>query len=104
MKSRGRLVVNPDMSVPGVEGVWAVGDCAAVINEADRKVCPPTAQFAEAQARQLAANIDRKSTRLNSSHSQISYAVLCLKKQKRVHRPTNSPGASGRGYLPAKDA
>src|SRR5205807_808412 len=57
MKSRGRLVVNPDLSVPGLEGVWAVGDCAAVINEADRKVCPPTAQFAEAQARQLAANI-----------------------------------------------
>src|SRR5688572_32298015 len=26
-------------------------------------------------------NIDRKSTRLNSSHSQISYAVLCLKKK-----------------------
>jgi NADH dehydrogenase len=56
-KSRGRLVVNPDMSVPGVEGVWAAGDCAAVINALDGKVCPPTAQFAEAQARQLAANI-----------------------------------------------
>src|SRR2546427_9086127 len=28
--------------------------------------------------------VDRKSTRLNSSHSQISYAVFCLKK-KRVH-------------------
>src|SRR2546430_8943827 len=27
-------------------------------------------------------NIDRKSTRLNSSHSQISYAVFCLKKKK----------------------
>src|SRR2546430_12670088 len=27
---------------------------------------------------------DRKSTRLNSSHSQISYAVFCLKKKKRV--------------------
>src|SRR2546430_5193539 len=27
---------------------------------------------------------DRKSTRLNSSHSQISYAVFCLKKQKKV--------------------
>src|SRR2546430_11937791 len=26
--------------------------------------------------------VDRKSTRLNSSHSQISYAVFCLKKQK----------------------
>src|SRR5688572_33435978 len=29
--------------------------------------------------------IDRKSTRLNSSHSQISYAVFCLKKKKRVN-------------------
>src|SRR2546430_10259326 len=32
-------------------------------------------------ARRLA---DRKSTRLNSSHSQISYAVFCLKKKKRL--------------------
>src|SRR2546430_10422982 len=28
---------------------------------------------------------DRKSTRLNSSHSQISYAVFCLKKKKKKH-------------------
>src|SRR2546427_246452 len=35
-------------------------------------------QMAEAQLRQ-----DRKSTRLNSSHSQISYAVFCLKKKKK---------------------
>src|SRR2546430_12198637 len=31
--------------------------------------------------------VDRKSTRLNSSHSQISYAVFCLKKKKRKQRP-----------------
>src|SRR5688572_32382069 len=30
----------------------------------------------------VAACLDRKSTRLNSSHSQISYAVFCLKKKK----------------------
>src|SRR2546427_7875916 len=30
--------------------------------------------------------IDRKSTRLNSSHSQISYAVFCLKKKKNKKR------------------
>src|SRR2546430_2569262 len=30
--------------------------------------------------RVLSTNVDRKSTRLNSSHSQISYAVFCLKK------------------------
>src|SRR2546427_3889052 len=29
---------------------------------------------------------DRKSTRLNSSHSQISYAVFCLKKKKKKNR------------------
>src|SRR2546430_9376236 len=29
---------------------------------------------------------DRKSTRLNSSHSQISYAVFCLKKKNNQHR------------------
>src|SRR2546430_7980296 len=28
---------------------------------------------------------DRKSTRLNSSHSQISYAVFCLKKKKKTY-------------------
>src|SRR2546427_7069226 len=30
--------------------------------------------------------LDRKSTRLNSSHSQISYAVFCLKKKKKLER------------------
>src|SRR5689334_24019273 len=32
----------------------------------------------------LAARRDRKSTRLNSSHSSISYAVFCLKKKKKT--------------------
>src|SRR2546430_7027431 len=31
--------------------------------------------------------VDRKSTRLNSSHSQISYAVFCLKKKKTTDTP-----------------
>src|SRR2546430_7387465 len=33
---------------------------------------------------------DRKSTRLNSSHSQISYAVFCLKKKKKQQIPTHA--------------
>src|SRR5690349_25034778 len=33
----------------------------------------------------LSSLIDRKSTRLNSSHVEISYAVFCLKKKKQVH-------------------
>src|SRR2546427_3210468 len=35
-----------------------------------------------------AAERDRKSTRLNSSHSQISYAVFCLKKKKKKDNQT----------------
>src|SRR2546430_12823104 len=38
----------------------------------------------ETLAATLTALVDRKSTRLNSSHSQISYAVFCLKKKTRV--------------------
>src|SRR2546427_1392489 len=34
---------------------------------------------------------DRKSTRLNSSHSQISYAVFCLKKKKQDTQYKNMP-------------
>src|SRR2546427_3244823 len=34
---------------------------------------------------------DRKSTRLNSSHSQISYAVFCLKKKNNKTLTTDSP-------------
>src|SRR3712207_8980589 len=36
-----------------------------------------------ARATGLAAAVDRKSTRLNSSHANISYAVFCLKKKKK---------------------
>src|SRR3989475_8586231 len=36
--------------------------------------------------RRVARAADRKSTRLNSSHSQISYAVFCLKKKKKKKR------------------
>src|SRR3712207_8150895 len=31
------------------------------------------------------AKLDRKSTRLNSSHANISYAVFCLKKKKKIY-------------------
>src|SRR5690606_41767142 len=44
--------------------------------------------FALAEAESIAVRVagaDRKSTRLNSSHVKISYAVFCLKKKKREH-------------------
>src|SRR2546427_9565612 len=45
--------------------------------------------------RRSPARRDRKSTRLNSSHSQISYAVFCLKKKKKNKKTsTRDPRAS----------
>src|SRR6202041_695058 len=48
--------------------------------------CPATALAWAARARRPSRARDRKSTRLNSSHPSISYAVFCLKKKmKRTH-------------------
>src|SRR3712207_7814713 len=40
--------------------------------------------------------LDRKSTRLNSSHANISYAVFCLKKKTTLHRAPTSGGNGNR--------
>src|SRR2546430_8590900 len=50
----------------------APGGRARRADRAGRRAAPP------------ADVLDRKSTRLNSSHSQISYAVFCLKKKKNI--------------------
>src|SRR2546427_9364366 len=45
-------------------------------------------------------NRDRKSTRLNSSHSQISYAVFCLKKKKKnIYKLGQYPPQNPRGVI-----
>src|SRR2546430_5818562 len=46
--------------------------------------CPALGARAPVAAAPIDAAADRKSTRLNSSHSQISYAVFCLKKKKSI--------------------
>ncbi len=58
-KQRGRVETAADMSVPGYPGLWALGDCAAVVNARDDRLSPPTAQFAVQQAKQLADNLVR---------------------------------------------
>src|SRR5215469_17514270 len=45
----------------------------------------PPGAGAAGRAHRLHRAIDRKSTRLNSSHVEISYAVFCLKKKKNSH-------------------
>src|SRR2546427_2258058 len=49
---------------------------------------------AEAGAQLEGDRPDRKSTRLNSSHSQISYAVFCLKKKKTTYSTINDSGST----------
>src|SRR2546430_8428492 len=58
--------------------IYAVKDSGAV-------TMFPEPPYAEHWLEQTTDQRDRKSTRLNSSHSQISYAVFCLKKKKKVH-------------------
>lgn len=55
----GRLAVTATMSVPGADGVFAVGDAAAVpdLSRSGGAVCPPTAQHAQRQGATAADNV-----------------------------------------------
>jgi NADH dehydrogenase len=54
---RGALIVDSTLAVSGHSGLWALGDCAAVVDSKTGKSCPPTAQFALREAATLAKNI-----------------------------------------------
>src|SRR5256886_6874484 len=74
-----------------INGEWVFAEGGAtfdVINPADQSTVASIANGAKPEIERAvqaasAAFRDRKSTRLNSSHSQISYAVFCLKKKKK---------------------
>src|SRR2546430_4300864 len=76
-------------ALPGC-GMRDAGCVKTALRCRNRVVSPPSAQPRFTDVRKLerldawrtAQELDRKSTRLNSSHSQISYAVFCLKKKK----------------------
>src|SRR2546430_12663130 len=61
----------------------------------DEEALQPRARRDDARAAEAHVDAgghrDRKSTRLNSSHSQISYAVFCLKKKKRFRVCVSEP-------------
>lgn len=59
LKEKGRILTAPDMRLRGSSNVWAIGDCANIINAHDGLPSPPTGQFAERQGRQCAQNILR---------------------------------------------
>jgi NADH:ubiquinone reductase (H+-translocating) len=56
---RGRLPTAADMRVVDDGSLWAVGDCAHIVNAWDGAAAPPTAQFAEREGRQCADNLLR---------------------------------------------
>src|SRR3712207_6851839 len=72
-----------------VEALERRADGAGVACEVDDRRGPPGTGVRRQQRAQLRCRVavpedlDRKSTRLNSSHANISYAVFCLKKKKQ---------------------
>src|SRR5256885_10181517 len=52
-----------------------------------QRIVTPAESTADAVVAALESSLDRKSTRLNSSHLVISYAVFCLKKKKATRYP-----------------
>src|SRR2546427_1847123 len=67
--------------------VYGMHDPALFPTEGFRECCTRSlarAQLPHSIPGSLRWETDRKSTRLNSSHSQISYAVFCLKKKKKI--------------------
>src|SRR3712207_7105557 len=85
-----RSAVHPDSSV-GRGLTWTRSPADRAARPHGDKLYAPAPKIARTAAR-VRQERDRKSTRLNSSHANISYAVFCLKKKK--------PTPSGRLYPP----
>ena len=58
-QDKGRLLTKPDMRLLDQSNVWAIGDCALIVNSLDGQPSPTTGQFAERQGTQCAHNILR---------------------------------------------
>src|SRR2546422_2277371 len=80
------LAISHPVTVQEVQGLY-IGDntgiASALIWQKDGMMFEVIGSFNESQA-------DRKSTRLNSSHGYISYAVFCLKKKKKREDKSSS--------------
>src|SRR5438045_5112076 len=95
--SRKKLGVTTVVEDQKLVGVISDGDLRRLLEKRGKDVLDSTAGECMTRnprtiSRQefAAAALDRKSTRLNSSHLGISYAVFCLKKKKRTETPSNT--------------
>jgi NADH dehydrogenase FAD-containing subunit len=98
-KERGRILTDPYLGVPDYPGVWALGDCAFIVDSRTGEPCPPTAQHAIREARCVGDNIVAS---LRGTPKR-SFAFNALGKMGALgHRrcsasssPASSPGGSG---------
>jgi NADH dehydrogenase len=57
---KGRVVVDSTLEVPRFPGVWAIGDCAAIMDPTSNTPYPPTAQHAQREGRLAGKNINAR--------------------------------------------
>src|SRR2546422_4184312 len=93
----GRWIVSDRPVIPFIEGDGTGPD----IWRAARRVFDAAVEKTARGKRrvewlEILAGEDRKSTRLNSSHGYISYAVFCLKKKKKVHIEEDASASKSR--------
>src|SRR2546430_8837273 len=70
-------IIDPATANVNLTAYYIEGHATATSIAPGESTTPPGSRI------NFTATVDRKSTRLNSSHSQISYAVFCLKKKKK---------------------
>src|SRR2546430_8284112 len=86
--ARHRYPALPLAGQPGHEGSLRPGPLVLRTTSLNTPTPIPDTDRTVSRRSEPSSCADRKSTRLNSSHSQISYAVFCLKKKKK---PTSAP-------------
>jgi NADH dehydrogenase len=94
---RGAVIVDETLAVPGHAGVWALGDCAAVVDAKTGNSCPPTAQFALREAATLAKSIRaRLESRPGRGFHFDSLGALCVVGHQTACAELTVPFARGK--------
>src|SRR3712207_8096188 len=66
------------------DNVMTVGEGRVIVGPGEGALLPVLGIVHKVTSEDSGGSLDRKSTRLNSSHANISYAVFCLKKKKNT--------------------
>src|SRR3712207_8695974 len=82
---RGRSEISDDSVPAPLDGILAAGYDCHMTSPFSAGTGAAIARARQHSVGDLLHRTDRKSTRLNSSHANISYAVFCLKKKQSSH-------------------